>query len=72
MIVGICGSPRQGATEYVLKEALKSIKNMGFETNNTLRMTLTNDGKFGIGTTTPNSLLEVAGLIHSTSGGIKF
>lgn len=32
MIVGICGSPRQGATEYVLKEALKSIKNMGFET----------------------------------------
>jgi multimeric flavodoxin WrbA len=32
MIVGICGSPRNGATEYVLTEALKSLKEMGFET----------------------------------------
>lgn len=32
MIVGICGSPRQGATEYVLRETLNTLKNMGFET----------------------------------------
>ena len=32
MIVGISGSPRQQATEYVLKEALKSLENKGFET----------------------------------------
>jgi multimeric flavodoxin WrbA len=32
MIVGICGSPRKGATEYVLKEALESLENLGFKT----------------------------------------
>ena len=30
MIVGICGSPRKAATEYVLKEALSMVKKMGF------------------------------------------
>jgi multimeric flavodoxin WrbA len=33
MIVGICGSPRNGATEYVLKKALTMLDNMGFKTN---------------------------------------
>ena len=32
MIVGICGSPRKGATEYVLKEALNMLEKMGFNT----------------------------------------
>ena len=32
MIVGICGSPRKQATEYVLKEALKLLEQMGFRT----------------------------------------
>jgi multimeric flavodoxin WrbA len=32
MIVGICGSPRNGATEHVLREALNSLREMGFET----------------------------------------
>jgi len=32
MIVGICGSPRQQATEHVLKEALRTLAEQGFET----------------------------------------
>lgn len=32
MIVGICGSPRQQATEHVLKEALRMLKAQDFET----------------------------------------
>jgi len=32
MIVGICGSPRKGATEHVLKEALNTLETMGFKT----------------------------------------
>lgn len=32
MIVGICGSPREQATEYVLKEALRMLGDKGVET----------------------------------------
>ncbi len=32
MIVGICGSPRNMATEYVLRKTLKMLEEMGFET----------------------------------------
>lgn len=32
MIVGICGSPRKQATEYVLEQALAMLKDKGFET----------------------------------------
>ena len=32
MIVGICGSPRQQATEYVLVEALRILEEKGFKT----------------------------------------
>jgi len=32
MIVGICGSPRQQATEHILKEALRMLEEQGFET----------------------------------------
>lgn len=31
-IVGICGSPREKATDHVLKEALKMLEDRGFET----------------------------------------
>ena len=31
-VVGICGSPRQQATEHVLKEALRILAEQGFET----------------------------------------
>ena len=33
MILGICGSPRRMATEYVLEEALNLIGEKGFQTN---------------------------------------
>ena len=32
MIIGICGSPREQATDYVLKEALRMLNEKGFET----------------------------------------
>jgi len=32
MILGLCGSPRAGATEYVLREALKMIEAEGYST----------------------------------------
>jgi multimeric flavodoxin WrbA len=32
MILGVCGSPRRQATEHVLKEALRMLEKMGFET----------------------------------------
>ncbi len=32
MIVGICGSPREQATEHVLKEALRMLEEKGFKT----------------------------------------
>jgi multimeric flavodoxin WrbA len=33
MIVGICGSPRKQATDYVLNEALNMLEERGFETS---------------------------------------
>jgi len=33
MILGICGSPREQATDYVLKESLKMLGEKGFETH---------------------------------------
>jgi len=35
-------------------------------------LTVTNSSNVGIGTTTPASKLEVAGIVHSTMGGFKF
>jgi multimeric flavodoxin WrbA len=32
IVVGICGSPRQQATEHILKEALRMLEKQGFET----------------------------------------
>jgi multimeric flavodoxin WrbA len=32
LVVGVCGSPRQQATENVLKEALRALEEKGFET----------------------------------------
>src|SRR4030065_1171179 len=33
IVVGICGSPREQATDYVLKEALRMLKEQDFETS---------------------------------------
>jgi multimeric flavodoxin WrbA len=33
IVVGVCGSPRQQATEHVLKEALRMLEKQGFETH---------------------------------------
>jgi len=44
--------------------------NLGFKTNNTVKMTLTKDGKLGIGTTAPSAKLEVIGTIQAIGGGI--
>ena len=32
IVVGVCGSPREQATDHVLKEALKMLEQQGFET----------------------------------------
>ncbi len=45
---------------------------LGIRTGNKNRLWITSEGLTGIGTSNPNSFLEVAGLIHSTTGGIKF
>jgi multimeric flavodoxin WrbA len=33
IVVGVCGSPREQATDYVLKEALRMLQQQGFETH---------------------------------------
>lgn len=45
---------------------------MAFRTAQAFHMFIDSTGRTGIGTSTPTSKLEVAGTIHSTSGGIKF
>jgi len=42
---------------------------MTFQTNNSVKMTLTKDGKLGIGTTSPSQKLEVNGNISLTGNG---
>jgi len=61
---------RQSATSTLFKVGTDSA--FVINSNGADRLTISPDGNVGIGTTGPNSKLEVAGTIHSTSGGIKF
>ncbi|WP_374078694.1 beta strand repeat-containing protein [Bdellovibrio bacteriovorus] len=45
---------------------------LNFETNGTTKMTILADGKVGIGTASPGYPLQVAGIVHSSSGGFRF
>lgn len=45
---------------------------LGIRTNNLNRFWITGEGNVGIGTINPSSPLTVAGVIETTSGGIKF
>ena len=42
------------------------------DTSGATRVTFSNNGNVGIGTTSPGSKLTVAGTIESTAGGVKF
>lgn len=44
---------------------------IGFWNNNAWRLTVQNDGKVGIGTATPDMLLDVAGTIRTFSGTVR-
>ncbi|MFH1100643.1 MAG: hypothetical protein V1726_01210 [Methanobacteriota archaeon] len=72
-----------GAAYFMYDEAEAEVRlwnavtggNAGFislGTSGLPRMTLTRDGDVGIGVTNPNTKLEVAGIIRSTSGGFEF
>ena len=61
---------RQSATSTLFKLGTDSA--FVINSNGADRLTISSTGNVGIGTTAPNSKLEVAGTIHSTTGGIKF
>lgn len=45
--------------------------NLSLQAASSTKMTITTEGNVGIGTSSPGSKLEVAGMIRSTSGGIQ-
>ncbi|MGP8329178.1 MAG: hypothetical protein ACT6FF_02510 [Methanosarcinaceae archaeon] len=49
-----------------------SLNDESFPTLNDAVVTINNDGNVGVGISAPSDKLEVAGTIHSTSGGFKF
>lgn len=78
--IGLKPSGHSGYQWYIANAyGGKLVFNIGYldEANNgsdwdNSRLALLNNGNIGIGTVNPNSKLEVAGTIHSTTGGFKF
>lgn len=68
----VCISAHQATDDFLADAAhweLLTLPGNWQKSGNDIHFT---DGKVGIGTSSPQSALEVDGIVHSTSGGIKF
>jgi hypothetical protein len=60
---------QDGLNSYLENSEAGSVN---FRTSSTTRMTINASGDVGVGTTTPGYKLDVAGIVHSSSGGFRF
>ncbi len=64
--------PVSQANTYTLQSSGPNAGNLAFATGNSEIMRVTAGGNVGIGTTAPAYKLDVAGAIHSSTGGVVF